>query len=251
MNGGASPISLNEISFYFTRAAVGAGAPFGLGEEFARASQWLACLDLDPARCAVPALRALADGTSSGALALHREQSAARLRSRDGRRLSAIHAGPVAADRLAIEAAGSGEYLLTLAETDQPVLVAAAVAAAEIDADRITVSWPSGAGERIVIELIDRTVRLAVADGIDLTASGPGNVDIALNRCAGIARPSSPAPHSEATPIEDGRQRAARLGVVVRDSAWIEVIRFFRKCLVPSTAQSRSSGAGAGSIDNA
>ena len=251
MNDAASPVSLNEISFYFTRAAVGAGAPFGLGEEFARASAWLAYLGLDPARCAVPALHALAGGASSGALCVDDGHEATRIRSRDGRTASAIYAGPVAADRLAIEAAKGGECLLVLAETDQPVLIAAAIGAAEIDADLVRVAWPSPAGGHIVVELTDGTVELTVPVGADLTASGPAAVEVALNRLAGAAEPPARLPRSEATLLSDGRQRAARLGVTVDDSAWREVIAFFRKCLVPSTARSRSSGAGAGSIDNA
>ena len=250
MNGTASPVSLNEIRFYFTRAAVGAGAPFGLGEEFARSSAWLACLGLDPARCAVPALRALADGTSSGALTVRGGHAATRLQSRDGRTLSAIHAGPVVADRLSIEAARSSDYIVALVATDQPVLIAAAVAAAGIDADLISVSWQPPEGRRIAVELTGGRARVTVPDGTDLAASGPAEVAITLNRPAGVGIPPSHLPIPEETRIADGRQRAARLGVAVGDAAWAEVIRFFGKCLVPATERSRSSGAGAGSIDN-
>ena len=234
-----------------TRAAVGAGAPFGLGEEFAKASAWLAHIGLDPARCAVPALSALADGESSNALTLRREGAATHALSRDGRMVSAIYSGPVVADRLVIDAARSHPCLLVLAQTDQPVLVAAAIAAAEIDADLIRVSWPSPLGDRIVVELADGTVEITVPDGADLAASGPAEVEIAVNRPSEVAEPQAGLPRSESRLLADGRQRAVRLGVTVDDSAWSEVIRFFRKCLVPSTAQSRSSGAGAGSIDNA
>ena len=250
MNGTASPVSLNEINFYFTRAAVGAGAPYGLGEEFARSSAWLAYFGLDPARCAMPALHALADGASSGALCMDDGHDATRIRSRDGRTASAIHAGPVVADRLAIEAGADSGRLLVLTETDQPVLIAAAIAAAEIDADLVRVSWLSPVGERIVVELTDGAVELAAPDGADLAASGPAEVEVALNRPARVSEPPARLPPPESTLLADGRQRAARLGVTVDEIAWSEVIRFFRKCLVPSTARSRSSGAGAGSIDN-
>ena len=251
MNRTASPVSLNEIGFYFTRAAVGAGAPFGVAEEFARASAWLAYLGLDPARCAVPSLHALAGGASNGALCVDEGHEATRIRSRDGRPACAIHAGPVVADRLAIEAGGGSECLLVLAQTDQPVLIAAAIAAAEIDANPIRIAWPSPDGGRIVVELTEGTVELTVRDGTDPAASGPAEVEIALNRPAGVSEPPARPPRSEATLLAAGKQRAARLGVTVDESAWSEVIRFFRKCLVPSTARSRSSGAGAGSIDNA
>ena len=247
MNGTASPISLNEVSFYFTRAAVGAGAPFGIGEEFAKASAWLACMGLDPAEAAVPALCALADGKSSGGLILSADHDFIHVQGRHGRRLSAIYAGPVVADRLSIEAGRSSECRLVLEETDQPLLIAAAVAAAEIEAGLTTVSWASPGGERIAVELAGGTVGFVVPDGTNLTASGPARVDVTSSRRAGIATPQS---HPAATRLADGKRRAAEHGVIVADVAWREVVGFFRKCLVPSTAQSHSGGAGAGAIDN-
>ena len=247
VNGTASPISLNEVSFYFTRAAVGAGAPFGIGEEFAKACAWLACLGLDPAEAAVPALRALARGKSSGELIVRADHDSIHVQERHGRRLSAIYAGPVVADRLSIEAGRSGECRLVLEQTDQPLLIAAAVGAAEIDAGLTTVSWPSPGGERIAIELTGGMVGLVVPQGIHLTASGPARVDVTSSRSAGIATPQS---HPAATRLAHGKRRAAEHGAIVAGVAWTEVVGFFRKCLVPSTAQSRSGGAGAGAIDN-
>ena len=42
-------LSFNEIMFYFTRAAVGGGVPFGLAEDFGRAAIWIAAASgLDP-----------------------------------------------------------------------------------------------------------------------------------------------------------------------------------------------------------
>ena len=248
MTDSASPISLNEISFYFTRAAVGAGAPFGIGEEFARASAVLACLGVDPAEAAVPALVALGDGESSRALAVCDDHAAVHVQDRHGGMLSSIYAGPVVADRLSIEAGRSTECRLLLAQTDQPLLIAAAIAAAEIDADPITVCWPSPGGERITVELCGDAIGIAARTGTNLAASGPARVDITLSRTAGIA---TSWPHPAATRLSDGKKRAAEHGVTVGDRAWAEVVGFFRKCLVPSTAQSRSGGAGAGSIDNA
>ncbi|MEC7540070.1 MAG: DUF3726 domain-containing protein, partial [SAR324 cluster bacterium] len=42
-------LSQNEILFYFTRAAVGARAPFGIAEEFALWSVWMGSSGMDPA----------------------------------------------------------------------------------------------------------------------------------------------------------------------------------------------------------
>ena len=247
MNGPATPLSLNEISFVFTRAAVGAGAPFGIGEEFAKASAWLACLEFDPAEAAVPALRALADGESRGELVLRDGHEAIHVQGRDGQRLSAIHAGPIVADRLLIEAGTRGECRLVLDETDQPLLIAAAVVAAAIDAGRIAVTWLSPDGGRLVVELADGTVGLRGPEGTGFAASGPASVDVALNRTSATARLPS---QSTSKRLADGRRRAVERGVVVDGQAWSSIIGYFNKCLVPSTAQSRRAGAGAGSIDN-
>ena len=248
MNGSATPLSLNEISFVLIRAAVGAGASFGIGEELARASTWLACLGFDPAEAAVPTLRGLADGESGRELVLRDGHEAIHVQGRDGRRLSAIHAGPVVADRLSIEAGTGGECRLVLDETDQPLLIAATVAAADIDAGRITVTWRSPGGGRSVVELVDGMVRLSGTEGTGVAANGPAGVEIALNRPSAMATFGL---HPTPRRLADGRRRAVERGVVVDGPAWSTIVGYFNKCLVPSTARSRSAGAGAGSIDNA
>ena len=118
-----TPLSLNEICFYFTRAAVGAGAPFGIGEDFAEASKALAYLSFDPAQAAVPALRGLGCGQSGTSLSLRTVGDAIHLGSSDGLAMSALYAGPVIADRLSIEAGCGRERHLRLDDTDQPLLV--------------------------------------------------------------------------------------------------------------------------------
>ena len=58
-------LSLNEIMFYFTRAAVGAGLSFGMAEDFERSSIWIAASDLDPARITSKTLKSLDEDQSS------------------------------------------------------------------------------------------------------------------------------------------------------------------------------------------
>ena len=48
MTGKTLTLSFNEIGFYLTRAAVGAGAPFGVAEDFANAVKWAVRLGMDP-----------------------------------------------------------------------------------------------------------------------------------------------------------------------------------------------------------
>ena len=57
-------LSFNEIMFYFTRAAVGAGLSFGLAEDFGRSSIWIAACGLDPARITSKTLKFLLKETN-------------------------------------------------------------------------------------------------------------------------------------------------------------------------------------------
>ena len=103
--GRRRPLSLNEIGFYYTRAAVGAGVPFGIGEDFAEACKHLAYLGFDPAQAALPALHGLECGRSGTSLILCAAGDTIHVGSGGTPLLSALYAGPVAADRLSIEAA--------------------------------------------------------------------------------------------------------------------------------------------------
>lgn len=241
-----TPLSLNEIDFYFTRAAVGAGAPFGIGEDFAGASRYLAYLGLDPARAALPALHGLGRGQSGTSLTLRAAGGAIHVGSGDGLVLSALYAGPVIADRLSIESGRGMERRLRLDDTDQPLLVLGAVAAASIDAARIALSWPLRNGGRAAVELNGGIATIAGSHAGDTASPGPSPIDIVLNGAASEIAPEHVATRS----LADGRSRAVRHGVDVDDAARAAVLAFFDKCLVPTTDRSRDAGAGAGLTDN-
>ena len=222
MSAAATPMSLNEIGFYFTRAAVGAGAPFGLGEAFAETSKRVAFLGLDPAAAAVPALRGLAGGGSGTALTFRQSENAISVESRDGRILSAIYAGPAVADRLLVEAARTGECRLLLDATDQPLLIAAAVASADIRASRIAMSWQSRTGGRIVVELGCGIATLNGLDAAAIAAPDPARVEIVLNGAgvrgsAFVANKDDPA-----------RRRPIRRGGARRRHGWCGPIHGLR-----------------------
>ena len=246
MSGTPTPLSLNEICFYFTRAAVGAGAPFGIGEDFAEASKSLAYMGFDPAQAAVPALRGLSSGDSGASLSLCADGDAVRVGGRGTSVLSALYAGPVAADRLSIEVEFGMERRLRLDETDQPLLVAGAIAAAGIDAARIALSWPLPSGGSVALELNGGIARVTGANPGDIALLGPARVDILLNGAPLEMGAAGTATRS----LADGRTGAIRHGVVVDDAARSTVLAFFDKCLVPTTDRSRDAGAGAGLTDN-
>ena len=244
MSGTTTPLSLNEIGFYFTRAAVGAGAPFGIGEDFAEACKHLAYLGFDPAKAAVPALHGLERGRCGTSLVLRAAEDTVHIMSSDTPILSALYAGPAVADRLSIEAESGTKRHLRLSRTDQPLLVVGAVATAGIGAARIAVSWSLPGAGRAVIELNRGVATVAGLGWEDVGSPEPAQIDFVL---AGDA-PPIPSARSETRKLADGRARAVREGVGVDAAARSTVLAFFEKCLVPATDRSRDAGAGAGGL---
>ncbi len=217
-------LSLNEILFHFSRAGAGAGAPVGICEEFAATAAWLAFIDMDPARVALPALDALAGNESSGDLVIRDN----RLACRDGGMVSALFAGPVITDRLSM--APAEPVTLHVETVDVPLLLAGAVAAA--GAGHARLSWHAGTGT-----VIDIAGGMAALEG-DATL-GRAAVTIVAN--APGATMSSRAPRHA---IEEGRRTALDEGIAVDGAAWSCVLAYYGKTLVPSTERSRSEGAG-------
>ena len=244
MSGMAQPLSLNEISFYFTRAAVGAGAPFGIGEEFSELSKYLAYLGFDPAVAVLPALRGLDLGESSPELALRNTHDGVRVESRTRRPLSAILAGPVVADRLAIGKDDHRERRILVCETDQPLLIAAAAAGVGPATKRILVSWNPPCGEPAAIEFIGDIARCS---GLNSADFGPARVEV---RFSGARETASTTEPTASRRLADGRRSAIERGIFMDNRALTEILAYFRRCLVPSSSRSRDSGAGSGMTDN-
>ncbi len=217
-------LSLNEILFHFSRAAGGAGAPAGICEEFATTAAWLAFIDMDPARAALPALDALASGESSGDLVIRDN----RLACRDGRMVSALFAGPVITDRLSM--APAEPVTLRVEEVDVPLLLAGAVAAA--DRDHARLSWHGGTAS-----VIDIAGGMATLEG-DCTR-GRAAVTVVAN-APGTTMSSSGPRHA----IEEGRGTALDEGIPVDGAAWSGILAYYGRTLVPSSERSRSEGAG-------
>ncbi len=217
-------LSLNEILFHFSRAAAGAGAPAGICDEFASNAAWLAFIDMDPARAVMPALDALARGESNGDLVIRDN----RLACPDGRMVSALFAGPVITDRLSM--APTEPVTLHVEKVDVPLLLAGAVASAGRDHTRL--SWHGGSGTAIDIAggtatLEGDSTRTRAA--VTVVANAPGTTM------------SSSAPRHA---IEEGRRTALDGGISVDSSAWSGILAYYARTLVPSTARSRSEGAG-------
>ncbi|MDE0417713.1 MAG: DUF3726 domain-containing protein [bacterium] len=217
-------LSLNEILFHLSRAAAGAGAPVGICEEFADTAAWLAFIDMDPARAALPALDALARTESSGDLVIRDN----RVACPDGRTVSAIFAGPVVTDRLAM--APAEPMTLQVEEVDVPLLLAGAVAAA--GSGHVRLSWRRGAEA-----VIDVAGNMVAVKGD--TTRGRAAVTVVAN-APGAAVPSGVPLYA----IDEGRQAALDHGIAADGAAWSGVLAYYGKTLVPSTERSRSEGAG-------
>ncbi len=222
-------VSLNEISFFVTRAAVGAGAPFGVAEDFANAVRWAARCGLDPAVLALASLQQLDRSPQSARIARDGDGV---FTGEDG--LSAAFAGTALADFWPL-----GGDALTARNVESPLLAAAMLAGGE--AVSAVVDWP---GARIVVDEGRATVSATGRDAL----TAPDRVDVSVR-----ATPADgAAPEGFALSPADLEANAGRLveqGVDVDGEAWDGIVTLFRRCLVPSNEQSRMSGAGAGLVD--
>ena len=238
-------LSLNEVSFYFTRAAVGAGVPFGLAEDFGHWASWLSCSGMDPAEICTTALKSLDSGESGLSVNLSKRRGRTLLKSTSGQKLSAIQAGSFACDWIKTTDLTSLRHCrLSVENVDSPFLVAAAVGA-------------SGFGGWSVYWKLSSEIYYLVNQKV------AGNWEVFWNRgsAPGISGPADlsimPANDEELALVfqyhrkynfQDERLYVLENGVAIYDS-WPFIYRFFRRCLVPSTNESRHVGAGAGLVD--
>lgn len=242
MSAPATPLSANEIRFYFTRAAVGAGAPFGIGEDLAASALWLAALGLDPALVAAPPLAALRDGTSTRRIAWDMTTSTLEPNDTTDMPLSALFAGPAAADRVGMVAAGSaGEVIVD--RVDCAVLVLASVAVARPVGQGVRVKWTTDRGITITVHLGDDGVSIDGSLAPELTQVQPARMVLTL-MTGDLSKGHA------LIDLDQGYRHLFEHGVDVAGEAWDVVHACFRKCLVPSSASSRLEGAGAGLTDN-
>jgi len=123
-------LSLNEIMFYFTRAAVGAGLSFGMAEDFGRSSIWIGASGLDPARITSKTLKSLDEAQSSLCASQTEIGAETVLTPSGGKQLSALFAGPSVCDWILEKKAVSDKTQhFVVEQVDHPFLIAAAVGA--------------------------------------------------------------------------------------------------------------------------
>ena len=229
------PFSVNELRFYFTRAAVGVGAPFAIGEEFFESIIWLARHGIDPTGIAAAALAAIDTGSSGVSCELDGAAGGVQLAATDGRPLSALFAGPALADLMAVQFASGTPKDLTCVAVDQPALVVASLGARGVPAP-ISVSWTRADGRGCSLWLDQHGV---AADANLAVEENGGSTGLRI-RAGDKTKSDHPAiePHD------------LRQGIRLSQPGWTIIYDYFRKCLVPSSQLSREQGAGAGLQDN-
>ena len=238
-------LSFNEIMFYFTRAAAGVGVPFGLAEDFGRSATWIASSGLDPAAMTVIALKDLECGRSCLKANLTEVNKEILLTAEGGKKLSSILAGAAVCDLISAQPENPKNMQSIIAEkVDCPFLICAALGAANYDSWEICWlasddtpcsvlicedgNWESSWKGRNIPEVIDAVdVKIIfVNNRKDYFEKWEGNTFFS----------------------ENNKKKLLETGVPVYDS-WSEIYSFFKRCLVPSTEESRKSGAGAGLVE--
>jgi len=239
-------LSFNEIMFYFTRAAAGGGVPFGLAEDFGRAAIWIASSGLDPAGMTAIALKELECGQSCLKATLTEGNKEILVTAGSGKKLSAIQAGAAVCDLISVQLENPKNMQSIIAEkVDCPFLVCAALGVA--NCARWEISWPVSDDDTQCSVLIceDGSWKSSwkgrkipeVNDAVDLKIIFVDNCEDYYEKWDGKTFYSG-----------NNKKKLLETGVPVYDS-WSEIYSFFKRCLVPSTEESRKSGAGAGLVD--
>jgi hypothetical protein len=229
-------VSLNEVSFIVTRAAVGAGATFGVAEDFAKAVIWASRCEVDPAVMALACLNRLDVSPGSGCMTVIEKGPSKIFEGQDG--LSVVFGGTALSDFWRLSADDGGSMMAR--DLDCPLIAAASLAV--VGPAPAVVEWPNARvtfGKDGSIDMIARDID---------TFLGKGRADISV----------SVEPVNEEVPtgfaltvgeLEVAAKRAIDWGLNVDADAGEGVGDLLRRCLVPSTDLSRMSGAGAGLVD--
>ena len=238
-------LSFNEIMFYFTRAAAGGGVPFGLAEDFGHAAIWIAASGFDPSGMTASALKELESGQSCLKATLTEGNKEILLTAESEKKLSAIQAGAAVCDLISVQLEDPKNMQSIIAEkVDCPFLVCAAIGVANYDGWEI--SWPA-TDETLCSILIceDGSWKSSwkgrkipeVIDAVDVKITFVNNHEDYYEKWDYKTLNSG-----------NNKKKLLETGVPVYDS-WSEIYSFFKRCLVPSTEESRKSGAGAGLVD--
>ena len=238
-------LSFNEIMFYFTRAAVGGGVPFGLAEDFGCAAIWIAASGLDPAEMAASTIKELELGNSCLKATLKEGNKEILLTAQSSKKLSAIQAGAAACDLMSSHSEKPKNIQCIIAEkVDSPFLVCAALGAANCNGWEI--SWESKDDSHYSVLICEDGSWMSsweVSKIPELNDAFDVKIIFVNNRKDYFEKWEGKTFYSE-----NNKKKLLETGVPVYDS-WTVIYSFFKRCLVPSTEESLKSGAGAGLVD--
>lgn len=221
------PVSLSELRFYTSRAALGAGCAQGIAEDVATTAIWLAKKKIDPTRALAHALDHIVNEAVTAALKKTVAAGDINLLSANGRPCSAIYAGIAASDQLALLPAGAG-HAVTIQDTDAPLLAAAFAQALSPHNHAVPMRTARADSKRAV---------LSFSRADFLSAMSAGNLILKLH-----AKSRQP-PAQTAPAINDHHN------IPVSRAGWDGILKHFKNSLVAATEASRLSGAGAGLVD--
>ena len=238
-------LSFNEILFYFTRAAVGVGVPYGLAEDFARSLIWIAESGFDPVKISLPALKSLDEEKSSIRACQTHDNSGIVLSPSENKQLSAIHGGSSVCDCISLISNKSKEYQkFTIKKVDHPFIIAAAVGSNNSGCWEI--SWKCSNGNLCLVLISQNgNWKTSWQDNNIPEQDSPSDVFIVsvendlkndINR------------KYQKTYFSNNRKKYLDEGIPIFCD-WQKLYYYFSRVLVPSDEKSRISGAGAGLID--
>ena len=238
-------LSFNEILFYFTRAAVGVGVPYGLAEDFARSSIWIAESGLDPVKISLPALKSLYDKKSSIQACQTHDNSGIVLSTTENKKLSALQGGSSVCDCISLISNKSKVYQkFTIKKVDHPFIIAAALGSNNSGCWEI--SWKCSNGNLCLVLISQNgNWKTSWQDNNIPEQDSPSDVFIVsvendlkndINR------------KYQKTYFSNNRKKYLEEGVPVYGD-WSKIHAYFTRVLVPSSEKSRISGAGAGLFD--
>ena len=245
MNSPEIVLSFNEILFYFTRAAVGVGVPYGLAEDFARSSIWIAISGLDPVKISLPALKSLDEDKSSIQAFQTDDISGTVLYSAENKQLSAIQAGFAICDCISLISNKSKKcHKFTIKNVDHPFLIAAAVGSNNSECWKI--SWKCSNGNPCSVLITQNGNWKTSWQGNNIPEqNSPSDVYIVSIENDLIDDINW---KKQKTFFPKNRKKYLEEGIPIYCD-WQKLYYYFSRVLVPSDEKSRNLGAGAGLID--
>ena len=237
-------LSFNEILFYFTRAAVGAGVPYGLAEDFAKSSIVLAVYGFDPAKITYPALKSIDEGKSSIKIFQTENYNEILFFPLKSNQMSAIQGGASICDYISLFSKNSViAKKFILKNVDCPLIIAAAIG--NNNSGNWKVTWKDQNSKIIYFYIfkngdIKTSLQVNKIDNkifpTDVIVEYAENFNINSEILKNLKKNSK------------NKKKFLEKGISLYCN-WEKLYSYFSRILVQSDNNSRISGAGAGLID--